>query len=616
MPDNFAVLDDDHSYLNVDQRDAVGDGVTDDTDALTNTINETGTNGYIQLTAKKTYLVSGELTLLQGQTLIGNGATIKRADEVTTTSETNIATPQATTTITVADASNFRVGMYITVWDGVNPTTTGVWDFVNRKISVISDNDITVSTAFNPRDKDGVGTAITTTVTVLSSHEVLVSTATDVSIYNISVDGNLANNTTLERWENHVEIDLFGDRSIVENCYVYNAQSEGLLLGGDGTTARGNVISNTNGNGIHLGACNGITIDGNWLYNTNILGAAPGHADGAISISTDVVGATITNNYLDGNSNSIAFLGGINQTTSDLRVVDNYGKDTTTYAIEASTAFATVTSTFLVANNTFDNCVKVEINDTGSGSGIELNNINITGNIFRDTLFDIRGSNGVSITNNVIDNLGETALQAVQITTSNNVAISGNSMVGGTNVVIVNSGDNIILSNNFVKDGTTGTNSVFVIGGGTNVSVVGNVIEAANVSSSSAIINLTTPDVLVQGNLLNVTSTAGFVIGIHATSTGDRARIIGNDVRIGTSEAAILVNAGADDSFVSNNFTTSDIYIYPNTCFVNGNRVEGAGKTILVIAGATNNVVTNNATTAALSDSGTGTVTASQNHTL
>lgn len=602
--------------VKVDNHGAVGNGIALDCDGINAAITVAGVNGIIEFTPGKTYLVNCELTPLQGQIWLGAGATIKRANEVTTTSDTDILTPASVTTIAVADSTGFTVGGYISVWDGVDPTTTGVWDKSNRKITAISGNDITVSTSFNPQNNVGTGVAITGTVTVFSSLEVIVSNATDIKVYDITINGNLANNTTFERWENHVEIDLTGMRSKIENCYIYNAQSEGIELGGDGSTARGNIISSTNGNGIHLTAANGVTVDGNWLYNTNILGLAPGHADGAITISTDVVGAVISNNYLDGNNNSLAFVGGINETTGDMKIVDNHAKDTVTYAVEAQTAFATATSTFLIANNTFDNCVSMTIDDTGAGSGVEINNVNITGNIFKDTLFDVRGSNGVSITNNVVDNLSETTSQGFQITTSNDVAISGNSISGGTNVIIVNSGDNIVISNNIIRDGTTGTNNVMTIGGGTNVVVVGNLIEAASIGSSAAALSITTPDVLVQGNTLNIASTTGFVIGIQANTSGDRVRVIGNTISIPTTEAAIFISSGGDDCFVSGNFAGSDIYIAADTCFVNNNRVEGTGKTIIIQSGATGNVVINNAVTAAISDSGISTVTTSQNHVL
>jgi len=94
---------------------AQGDGTTDDSAALLSAI-ATGKN--VSLSFGKTYLVSKPLVLSANQSLFGNGATIKRANQVTTTT-TGTLTSGVTNSITVAagTGANFRVGQVI---DGIN----------------------------------------------------------------------------------------------------------------------------------------------------------------------------------------------------------------------------------------------------------------------------------------------------------------------------------------------------------------------------------------------------------------------------------------------------------------------------------------------------------------
>lgn len=95
---------------------AKGDGVTDDTFALQTAL---ATGKAVQLRPNATYLVSGGLSFSQtGQVLYGNGATIKLAPQVVTTTTTSIDTEHSSQTITVDDASGLQVGSQVSVCVG------------------------------------------------------------------------------------------------------------------------------------------------------------------------------------------------------------------------------------------------------------------------------------------------------------------------------------------------------------------------------------------------------------------------------------------------------------------------------------------------------------------
>ena len=103
---------------------AVGDGVTDDTNALLAAFNA----GYnIALTPGKTYLHRRTLQMnTNGTTLYGNGATLKRAAQATSTTTTTI-TANVTTSITLASAANIQVNDQIVIEQGGTYDTTDQW---------------------------------------------------------------------------------------------------------------------------------------------------------------------------------------------------------------------------------------------------------------------------------------------------------------------------------------------------------------------------------------------------------------------------------------------------------------------------------------------------------
>ena len=93
-------------YVTPEMYGAIGDGVTDDTTALSNCF-ATGLD--VQFGKGKTYIVSAGLTISAGQTLIGNGSKIKVSDHSDTLAYVLLVSQTHTTGETAFSAENSRV---------------------------------------------------------------------------------------------------------------------------------------------------------------------------------------------------------------------------------------------------------------------------------------------------------------------------------------------------------------------------------------------------------------------------------------------------------------------------------------------------------------------------
>jgi hypothetical protein len=333
--------------INVADFGAVGDGTTNDSAALLAAITAAGTNGSINLTAGKTYLVDRQIKLLTGQTLVGYGATIKRRAQIISTTTTSI-TSALTNVITLASGGGalFSVGQTISVFNGANYGTQNV------TISNINGDIVTTATSFYL----SAGSPFTGTTTVALSFDTLATTDQN-NIFGVSVDGNKAN-WSYYHWEitSEIGINISVGKTLIRDCIVNNAAGEGMQEHSAGSAVGNkyinNTITNTNGNGIHLSGSIGTIVSGNYIYNTNLLGTTMGHDGGGITISNLVVDYTITNNFISTGRSGVGEI-----STSDnsyFSIVGNTIRDMTTYMLEIRGPTVAIVDS-LIANNRFYN---------------------------------------------------------------------------------------------------------------------------------------------------------------------------------------------------------------------------------------------------------------------
>lgn len=303
----------------VDWFGPVGDGTTAyDTLPIRQAIRAAGVSGRLRFTAGKTYLNCGRLVPLAGQTWEGYGAVLKRCRAVSSATLTAIDAGSSPTIVQVADASQFRIGMDVTIFNGED------FDANNHAIVAINGDQLTLETNFDRAFPLGG--------TVISSFLHITAVADDIRIFGLEIDGNKAENTLFAKWQNHAEIYISSDRGTVSDCYVHDAQCEGIEVGGMGVKIIRNVIVDSAGNGIHMSGSSGALIQGNHVKNANLAGVSTGHADGCISFSNVTGDTFVSGNYLE---NGIAGVGSIDSDdNSGVIISGNIIRNCTSYVLD------------------------------------------------------------------------------------------------------------------------------------------------------------------------------------------------------------------------------------------------------------------------------------------
>lgn len=171
--ENSAELKNSLFFLNPTSFGAVGDGVTDDSDAINATIAQAIEEGKQVAFEKKTYFCTKTINVpgntvidMNGATILSsaeNGILIGRSDPVATTTITAAFTGNAFPTFNVADASNFNIGDVVNVEDRQNLYETSRAYFYRGCTAVVvgkSGNTLTLSNA--PTTDIAVGSVIYT----------------------------------------------------------------------------------------------------------------------------------------------------------------------------------------------------------------------------------------------------------------------------------------------------------------------------------------------------------------------------------------------------------------------------------------------------------------------
>lgn len=529
---------------------AKGDGVADDSIPLRNAIAAAGVKGTVELTRNKVYRITGPLVPLSGQTWIMHGATIKRCNAITDTTATNIGTGAGSTNITVTNGAQWKVGMSIAVYNG------GTYDPHNHTINAINGNVLTVGTAFTVGFASGG--------TVVSSFTMINAVSVpDLTILGGELDGNRANNTGLTKWDLHNEIYAGGcDRLLIEKTYVHDAQSEGIQYGGVGAKVTRCTVLNTNGNGIHFSGSSGGVASHNFVKNTNLAGATPGHVDGGIIFSDTTGDSFILNNYVE---NAVAGIGSIDtDDNSSVAIEGNILKNCTSYAIEG--VFPTVSGgKVTILGNHIYNCVQLRIQNTGSMSGgVGPYNWIVEGNIMEDTTIYVQRAFNITIKGNQLKSPANTSGTGIFLFDVKVATVSLNQVLGyGYGIYVDGSGGSLIESNNII--GNTVKNQY--IGGlwvadATSRNVT---FQANEVQTDAAYAGASYAGITLKNNTYAINNTMDLQSGLYGIlcpnggASTNGAIVNGNIIRSANLTASIRCAGGSQNNWLVNNFTQQAI---------------------------------------------------------
>ncbi|MBX3565262.1 MAG: right-handed parallel beta-helix repeat-containing protein [Sphingomonas sp.] len=291
---------------------------------LDEAITAAGVGGVLVLQPGVTYTLDHSIRTLEGQQIVGYGATLKRCDQIVTTTTTAIVLG-TTNQVTLTDASAFMVGMQVAfAQQGVARSALVFLDTLSD-IHTITDKDgdtITLDRAVGCNIDIG-GTCFLTFMQLTLSD--------GASVEGLTFDGN-RDNFAFARWEVLGEVASIstGANQSVSACTFLNAPGEGIIAQGNNMSILNNRFDTLGGNGIHLSSVVEAVISGNKATNGNI-DIAVGHSDGFISFSNGNSRIVVTGNLAD---TFIAGVGAINDSDSDVTVTDNDFRNMYCFGIE------------------------------------------------------------------------------------------------------------------------------------------------------------------------------------------------------------------------------------------------------------------------------------------
>ncbi|WP_158606384.1 right-handed parallel beta-helix repeat-containing protein [Paenibacillus ginsengarvi] len=519
------------SIINVRSYGAKGDGVTDDTAAIQASMNALVLGGSLFFERGQTYLISRELRPKANTIIQGNGATLKRINEIRTTTTTAIPTTTGVAyTFTVASIAGFRVGQCIML---INGTT---YSKDNLEIKSITGNNITV---YNSRSGESfpIGTVVQTACKLM----VLTN---DCVVENLKIDGNKSNQT-VALWDHHQEV-VTAARCIIRDCYITNVPSEAIMAQGSDTVIVGNYIDGCGGNGIHYSGATYAVCRDNQVINTNLAGGVVGHDDGAIILSNLCGDLVIDGNYM---SNCKSGIGSVDYDgNSDLTITNNIIRNATVQAMDIErVAPDGAPKNLIITGNRVYSSVYFGINNRSAGLTFAIKNVVVGNNYFFDTRVRVINSDHIVFSGNVVEYTASN--WAVELTGSSNIVVKGNLIQGGTYGVYLQGTDSksITIAENNIDGQSTGGVFVNDIPLDT-ITISGNAITNAGTALAAYAAITAKAKLFITGN--NITLSQGAFGIVTASDT-----VITNNKIITPSGApSISVSAGQSNTVMQGNF--------------------------------------------------------------
>lgn len=522
-----------------EQFGAVGDGVTDDSDALISALAGAKT---VTMRSGAVYLVSKPLKMSPGQLLNGNVATLKRANQVTTTMVGDLA-HDSTDVITVAagDGAKFKVGQRIMAYKG-----TSNWSDCPKITSIVGD---VITTDVQYRFYNGTGT-MTSPVSICTQYDLL-NTAEDSTVRDLKIDGNNSN-WTRARWETCTDIGISGHNSTLDNVIIRNSPGEAIMQHGAfapdelrNTRILGVRVYNAKGNGIHLSGCIGTLIDGFYVDGSN-LDADIGHQDGCVAFSNGVKHVQIRNFHLNNGKNGV---GGMRALDSSRVIIQ--GGVITNAREQAISSVTSGTGSFidvLIDSVKIYDSIKLYVGKENDTNGVFPSNWVISNCMLYNTRIEVQHVDNISITGCLIDLTGDAVNACVAFFMGGrNNSLTDCILLNGKHGVIIG-GDAFVTIENCTLDGQTDT-GVNPYDSTANVVVSDSTIRAGT--------NAIAGYIGVKCQSKTIVKNTAFEVD-HGTSihfSGNNAIAFGNVIRM-ASGTSIKAYGGSSGMMAINNFVT------------------------------------------------------------
>lgn len=399
--------------VNVDDFGAIGDGVTWDHAAIQSAINAAGPGGIVEFAAGKTYVQCAQIAPLAGQTLRGNGATLKRCDP-----------PQAhlvadasadAWTLTVDDAGVFALGASITPVTGSGGYADGEF-VVNHFVTQKSGNILTITRGLSRAYPAG------SLVTMKFDQVYVGNASTNVTVDGLNFDGNRSRFNAYLTWTDNQAV-RGAPGLVVKNSSFKDLPGNGIMIYGTNVYVHDNSFLNLDGAIAHLSDTDpidgsAVTIADNFASGTNLQAARMQHTEGVITISV--------------RNNSVRVIGN-NIGEADVPFISPFHDDMRDWLVQRNSVYGTAGAFFALSwrgtsltdvifdANAFVNVGVSRTERRNTGPGIE--NFAFTNNEIIGGSLQLDGLRGGVVTGNTIKTCG---VQPVAITNSTDVAFGAN----------------------------------------------------------------------------------------------------------------------------------------------------------------------------------------------
>lgn len=363
-------------------------GIYNETDRINSALEVGGNGAVVEFYKDKIYTTDARLEVKVGQTINGNNCTLKRISTPTSLVTANALA--GATTVTVADASNFRVGQVImfTIPSAPNAgvafsENVGIIDL--HRISNITGNVITFTNGLAANVNIGYRAIITFSI-IQASHG---DNEELFTVQGVNFDGNKVGNPYCFDWRYGFSLYLssYSYQSRVVNCSFKNTPAENIT--GSACQIINCTYSELNGSFLHISAnvnreaitsvsyCSG-------KGSNRATNAIMNHSEALITSSANSTNVRVDNcNFEDGDEMVLA-----SDANDDFDwIVSNNQFKNFKYVIVASSGGGTPSiKKIRINNNTIDNCgvIVIQANSPSSlykGTGISevhINNNTIT----------------------------------------------------------------------------------------------------------------------------------------------------------------------------------------------------------------------------------------------
>lgn len=380
-------------------------GVYNETDRVIAASIVSGIGGTVELLKNKTYPIDRSVTANTGQKWEGNNATLFRVNSQTATLSAGSAL--GSNTITVTDATQFRVGQRIVILKTTAPNGGYAYDenvgmLDAYIITNIAGNVITLAVPLTAAVNSGWLVVQNTTLLVIET-----GTTTQLNeVVRLNFDGNRSgNNQSVDwRWHNSIYCVSSVESILIDHCQFTNSPSETIIMAG-GTVSNCHY-ADLNTSFVHISkgvnnissttiiACTG-------KRSNQVANALASHSESTITSSANTSHVRVDGCYFEDGGESVFTVQ--SSQVLDYHVSNNTFKDYKYCWFGGASGGVKNEMKLIVNNNVFDNCGPIIMGTATPGSiykNTGMSHVEINKNTFINTRIDISGIGYLSITYN------------------------------------------------------------------------------------------------------------------------------------------------------------------------------------------------------------------------